>query len=387
MNKSSHEIKKKEILNSAFRIWGKDHFRFCSLSKLAASHNITKQALYCYFPSKEKLEMAMEEEAAAIYLSYTENLLRQLKKTSGADFAAVYMNESRNFIRKNIFTFDYISHRFRQDTIPELFQDSLWKLYRLAEEKAAIPPTGIRYLNAMLINSIHCGSETDSSRWEKAWQEGFASKEINRIPEFDKILADAGRTDMGRFKDPLLNAVFDTVMEEAGGEVSLGKVARRAGLSKSSLYNYWPSKQAMFDDVLGQQAAIYGNLFSDLLKNYSHPADRLFAYPAFIGMFFLRSPNVLNYIQRMTALAGTPLQNDSPAVPVFMAPLNDLLTNGSIFPRGCTPEEILILISMTAILEIQYHLTVNSVRIRIEQGLKDTYRLISGGIQALRRTM
>ncbi len=387
MNRNRHESKKQELLNSAFRIWGKSHFRSCSLSELAADNDMTKQALYRYFPSKGKLEMAMEEEAAAMYVGHTRELLRQLEQAPAEDFASIYMNQGRQFIEAHPFRFDYMSHRFRWDTIPEFSRDLLWRLYRLAGEKAAIPPAGIRYLNALMLGSIHCDKTPGSFQWQQAWEEGFAAKNLNRLPDFERLLTDAGRIDMSRFDDPLLNAVFTTVMEEAGGNVSLSKVARRAGLCKSSLYNYWPSKQAMFDDVLGRQAVIYGTLFSEFVENYSHPADVIFAYPAFTGTFFLRSPDVLNYIQRLTTLAGMPLQKGSEAALLFMAPLNSLVEKGSIIPGDYTNEEILALTGMTTVMEIQHHLTVHSVRIHIEQGLKDIYRLVSGGIQALRRTM
>ncbi len=71
----------------------------------------------------------------------------------------------------------------------------------------------------------------------------------------------------------------------------------------------------------------------------------------------------------------------------FIRPMNSVLESGLLNLNGYEPSELLGLVNLAGVNEIKHHLTEDSARIRIEQGLKDLYLLIMGGISALRRTM
>ena len=98
MSKKKHEAKKQDILESAFRIWGGCRYMNTSLSDLASTQNLTKQALYRYFPSKEKIEQAMEEMALEMYNQHAVALLDRLSDLAGDEFIETYTDEISDFI-------------------------------------------------------------------------------------------------------------------------------------------------------------------------------------------------------------------------------------------------------------------------------------------------
>ena len=386
MKNEKHEAKKQEILESAFRIWGECRYQNTSLSDLAAAHGMTKQAIYRYFSSKARLEDAMEEAAVSQFLRSTDEIRSHLESCKPEEFPEVYARDTIRFMKKKGYQVAFLSYRYRRE--PEMHPVILHlqkEMTELASERAGIPEVGMRYLNALVLMEFH---SRKTGNWEEAWYRGFGTENLTESPRFDQLLADASRLDFGVFtEDPIVRAVFEAVLEEGGNGVSLGKVARKAGLTKSSLYNYWPSKEAMLSDVLRRQVKVFSDLFDSYASEYSEPADRLFAYLAFTGSFFRRTPEILNYMQRVMSFGINPPREGSGTAGSYLQSLRTVLDAGVLDLGDYPPSKFLGLANLATVSEIKYHLAEGSARIRIDQCLKDLYLLIAGGISALRRTM
>ncbi len=391
MNETRHEIKKRMILDSAFSIWGARRYMNTSLSDLASAQNITKQALYHYFPSKEKMEQAMENNALETYNRHADTLFNHLSKLSGDHFITTYTDSNIDFVTQNKQLLGFLAYRYRQCSDgPKITRKHMKAFSDIAYKNAGVPEVGLRYLNSLTFMKIHEGERKNpaADNWEEIWNEGFGSGFADNRPDYDQLLSDASAVNYSVFEDdPLMRAVFDTVMEEAGTGISLGTVARKAGLSKSSIYNYWPGKDAMLRDVLSRQITMFSRLFEEFAAKYSRPENRFFAYLAFTGTFFRRTPEILNYLQRVMAYGIQIPQNKDTIEESLIRPMSSILESGLLNLHGYEPGELLSLVNLAAVNEIKYHLTESSARIRIEQGLKDLYLLIMGGISALRRTM
>jgi len=389
--KSKHEVKKQEILESAFRIWGSCRYINTSLSDLASDRNLTKQALYRYFPSKGKIESAMEETALAVYRQHAKALLLKLSDLKGDDFVRTYTGENLKFVTDNHHYLGFLAYRYRGGKEgPEIVRQQMKEFSRIAQERAGIPAVGLRYLNSLTFMIVHRRvlMKKDSPGWEDIWNDGFCSNATIRQPDYERILRDASAVNYDVFEeDPLMRAVFETVIEEAGNGITLGKVARKAGLTKSSLYNYWPGKEAMLRDVLSRQAALYGRIFGEFTNRYDRPEDRLFSYLGFTGTFLRRTPEILNYLQRVMAYGIQMPRNRTMMKDSFIGPIRPILDSGLLNLHGYEPEDLLGLVNLAGVNEIKYHLAEGSVRIQIEQNLKDLYLLIMGGISAFRRTL
>ncbi len=362
-----------------------------SLADLAADQNLTKQALYRYFPSKEKMESAMEEMALSEYEQYSLKLQQTLSSLEGEEFLRTYTNENIDFVTRNKSYLGFLAYRYReQNDGPEITRKHMKLFADLAMEKAAVPEVGLRYLNSLTFMMVHRRKPTgkESGTWEDIWNSGFCSTSTINQPDYEQVLNDASSVNYDAFaEDPLMLAVFETVMEEAGNGISLGKVAKKAGLTKSSLYNYWPGKEAMLNDVLRRQMVIFTRLFEDFTAKYNRPEDRLFAYLAFTGTFLRRTPEILNYLQRVMS-HGVQMPHDKSGIENdLIRPMKSVLDSGLLNLHGYKPVELLGLVNLAGVNEIKHHLIEGSVRIRIEQNLKDLYLLIMGGISAFRRTM
>jgi len=362
-----------------------------SLADLAADQNLTKQALYRYFPSKEKIESVMEEMALSEYEQYSLKLQHTLSSLEGEEFIRTYTNENIGFVTRNKSYLGFLAYRYReQNDGPEITRKQMKLFADLTMEKAGVPGVGLRYLNSLTFMMIHRRKPTgkESGNWEDIWNSGFCNTSTINQPDYEQVLNDASSVNYDAFaEDPLMLAVFETVMEEAGNGISLGKVAKKAGLTKSSLYNYWPGKEAMLNDVLSRQMVIFTRLFEDFTAKYNRPEDRLFAYLAFTGTFLRRTPEILNYLQRVMS-HGVQMPYDKSGIENdLIRPMNSVLDSGLLNLHGYKPVELLGLVNLAGVNEIKHHLIEGSVRIRIEQNLKDLYLLIMGGISAYRRTM
>ena len=436
MKTAKHRTKSREILESAFQTWGRSFFRDRSLAELAAAQGMTKQALYRYFPSKEKLEEAMEETAAEHYSRHAEALYTRLSLLHNDCFAKSYITENIAYMRGNRHYMGFLAYRHRhKHSAPggETCRSAAEHFTTLGRENAGIPAVGMRYLNAVIFMDIYRGSSAGtgasfssnagtgadsrsnssssssagsnsnfssgsnsglqrkaeySEDWHEAWRSGFASPLLTAQPDFPRLLAGASNLNYDAFgSDPLIRAVFETVMEEAGSRVSLEKIAAKAGLTKSSLYNYWPSKQAMLSDVLDRQISVFSRLFHEFSKPYVNPADRLFSYLIFTAGFFRRTPEILNYIQRIMSFGIAVPLSAGETDGEFIRPLSDILNTGLLNLHTYNPADFPALVNLAAVNEIKHHLAEGSAGIHIDQCLKDLYLLITGGLNTIRRTI
>jgi AcrR family transcriptional regulator len=80
-----------------------------------------------------------------------------------------------------------------------------------------------------------------------------------------------GRPRSERARQAILQAAADLLLDEGGARVSMDAVAERAGVSKTTIYRWWPSKEMLALDALLDWAAVgsaprdTGSLRGDML--------------------------------------------------------------------------------------------------------------------------
>jgi AcrR family transcriptional regulator len=81
-----------------------------------------------------------------------------------------------------------------------------------------------------------------------------------------------GRPRSERARQAILRAAADLLLDEGSAQVSMDAVAERAGVSKATIYRWWPSKERLALDALLEWAATgssprdTGSLRADLLS-------------------------------------------------------------------------------------------------------------------------
>jgi AcrR family transcriptional regulator len=85
-----------------------------------------------------------------------------------------------------------------------------------------------------------------------------------------------GRPRSERARSAILTAAADLILDEGGLAASMDAVAERAGVSKATIYRWWPSKEMLVLDALldlfggGAPDADTGSLHEDLLALVLH---------------------------------------------------------------------------------------------------------------------
>lgn len=94
----------------------------------------------------------------------------------------------------------------------------------------------------------------------------------------------AGRTRDARISDAVLDATVELLDETGYPELSIGAVARRAGVHRPAVYRRWPSKRHLVVDALGDRLGLAptpdtGDLRADLVTGMLTLVDGLAGTP------------------------------------------------------------------------------------------------------------
>ena len=176
-------------------------------------------------------------------------------------------------------------------------------------------------------------------------------------------------------------------MESAGTEISLGRIARKAGMTKSSLYNYCRSKDELIRDTMIRQARLFEELYLKYLDRFTDYREVLFAHFLFLVMFLHEFPQILNYMQRLHA-GGLPLgRSEEDRLPGYMTHMDKGLAEGYLQSRGFPVPRLTALTSLSTVREFLYR---NNIELPLEEKVTHSirlYRLFTGGTTYDRRSM
>ena len=250
-------------------MWGRNFYRKTSLSKLAVELKVSKPALYRHFENKQALNDAM-----------TERFLDDLAASIKADFERARQIKD---VDEGIFTIvRSISGFFAHNPYALLF--SLINIYdrsldgRAISERLKLRGVDMKTLKDIIekkydadrpvINMIYATlsfftayfHKTEESHKKPPSEEkiqtmlsvickiikeglGFSSKKIDGI-DFKKQEKMLGVPENAEI-EPLFKAVVEAVAEAGPWDASMEMVAKRLGISKSSLYGHFKDKKDM----------------------------------------------------------------------------------------------------------------------------------------------
>ncbi|MCL2765691.1 MAG: TetR/AcrR family transcriptional regulator [Treponema sp.] len=306
-----------EIINAAFKVWGRNFYRKTSLSQLAGELKVSKPALYRHFKSKQALNEAMVEHflddfAASIRADF-EKALQAKDADKGI---SVIITSIADYFARNayalIFSLMNIYERnIDGRTISERLKlrgADMAVLTLVVEKKYSDDPTLIRMIFATLTFLMsHCRKTNEEM------EKPMSDEDIKNITgTIDKTIkkglgysADKAALDFNKLEnkviaampdfepEPFFRAVAEAVAEAGPWDVSMEMVAKRLGLSKSSLYGHFKNKKDMLRRLFASEFKRIIEFAKQGIEMSGNTAEQLYLGIFSISLYLKSRPEIL----------------------------------------------------------------------------------------------
>nr|MDA8343783.1 TetR/AcrR family transcriptional regulator [Actinomycetota bacterium] len=116
-------------------------------------------------------------------------------------------------------------------------------------------------------------------------------------------------------RDRILDAALAAAADHGIARLSVGDVAHRAGLSRQTLYKYFPSKQTLVSEAVAREAADVVRQVVSAAEQFDDPAEALFA-GVFTTLSVARDHPLLDRLLRTEpeSILGVLIAPDGPVV-------------------------------------------------------------------------
>lgn len=262
---------KQEIIDAAFKVWGRDFYQSTSLAKLARTLGVSKPALYRHFKNKQSLLEAMydhffNEYADFIKPQYDQAILTQDTRES---FLIMIRIISEYYLRhRDAFIFSLvkfygplplsvqknITHQFLVRGI------DLRRFSQFEQEPSGYPSliqlifATLAFMAEYFYKSLEAAPSVEAllgwTQESMFWGLGLDERVLDAL-DYEKLEALIIPREYEAVEDEaLLKAVAGAVAEAGPWKASMDMIARRSGLSKSSLYSHFKNKEDMLNRLL-----------------------------------------------------------------------------------------------------------------------------------------
>jgi AcrR family transcriptional regulator len=259
-----------EIVQAAFKTWGRTFYQNTSLSQLAKELGVSKPALYRHFRSKQALTDAMTERFFDDFAGFIRPAYeRAVKSESRKEGIFTMLQSVIEYYARNVYAFifsliDLYERKQEEHDATKRLKErgvDMAVFHQIVKEEYAAAPLIMQMmfttLTFFMANFHKTGKTFNNPPSEEAIGKiivtiseiiagglGYNNEKIDALnyEELENRLAETVRNVED---DPLLKAVAGAVAEAGPWEASMDMVARRSGLSKSSLYGHFKNKQDM----------------------------------------------------------------------------------------------------------------------------------------------
>ena len=325
---SSRE-RREAVLRAAFRGWGKSYYSNTSMATVAEELGVSKAALYRHVDGKADLVEAMEALYLEAFVSLVVEPLEREAPRGLQRFVKSYFERLLDFYggQPEYYVF-LVAHVLREEILAkEPFRRVVAWHQRLLEERLQaervleVEEVG-RYLTLFGIFwliEVHRreGEEAaacyqflgldlpESSKERGRLVAGAADVCINgfvrgpRISEEEMArverLAWVEREEMLE-PDRIFSAIEQVVAEEGLAEATVEKIARRIGMTKSSLYFYFRNKDDMFGKAVEREKGHLSRLIEGRIRFLDGTSEKLYALKVMAASYTVNNPTQLTVI-------------------------------------------------------------------------------------------
>ncbi|MDR0501978.1 MAG: TetR/AcrR family transcriptional regulator [Treponema sp.] len=260
---------KQEIINAAFKTWGRNLYKKTSLSMLAGELGVSKPALYRHFENKQALTAAMTEHFLDDFANSVRDDFQKANSAKDADEGIFIIIESiAGFFAGNVYALIFsIVNIYDRNLDGHSLLESLKSrkvdmgtLQHIINKKYFAETATVQMVYASLtffMSNFH--------KMENSMKKNPSEKKINEIIliinnfiscglgfsaentalNFKKLEEKVEKTELNSKPEPFFEAVAQAVAEAGPWDVSMEMVAKRLGLSKSSLYGHFKNRKDM----------------------------------------------------------------------------------------------------------------------------------------------
>ena len=376
MKSEKHLQKKKEIINTAFRVWNQNCYFSTSLNDIAGSLNITKQAIYRYFKSKKELIYAMEDQIISDYRENSAKIIKIIETLPMERAVEAYVMNQISFFRKHKEYLMFLISIVRlKDNDTKEFQSILLKQNEFLQKKLSLPLSAVNYvLNIIVFYLLKGERESIEKLTDKIcniFENGFASELLTSPVNIDAILAETRiPVNEENENNRVLKAISEVVMED-GPQASLGKIAKKAGMSKSSLYFYFKNKEEMIINTMHNETEKFVNYYYEKVSSYDEIGEQLFAHFVISASMTIERPKTVHMIHWFITRGMAENFSKPTDFKKYRVFFENAANYKYINTHGVTADQLLMLVNFCITYEI------NNIQ-RKELNKEDKYKLVYG---------
>jgi AcrR family transcriptional regulator len=261
---------KVEIVDAAFKVWGRNFYLKTSLSQLAKELKVSKPALYRHFENKNALISAMKESFLDDFSASVKDDFEKAQKSTNIDEGILILIQSvSSFLARNVYLFIFTLINFHDqnqdnNSISERLSSrgaDMNTIQTIIKKKYDSNPALIRLIFTtltFLMSNFHITNDSIKNPPSGEQIQGIISKIYEIIKNglkfsieeagnlnFEKLEKQIDRNIHAIKPEPLFKAVAEAVAQAGPWDTSMDMVAKRVGLSKSSLYGHFKNKKDM----------------------------------------------------------------------------------------------------------------------------------------------
>ncbi len=394
--------RQQQIIDEAFQTWGRSVFFHTRLEDVAEALGITKPALYRYFRSKDELLEAMERQLLSGYAELGKRLEAEASRGDAQQVLARFVGDRIAFFSNHVPEFFFTLCQVRGhehgplaqalDGHVRLLVDSLSRVAAIRD-----PATAANYVRATVsffLMRAALKKETPrplseheqgqlASLVERICRQGYAAEGPVARPQMEALerSCSVAPSDLPP-EDPILRAVAETVAEHGFAEASIERIARRAGLTKSSLYFHFRDRDEMFARLIERHQGRLRELVSARLASCDTVPERVYCFLVVLGSY-LRSAREISSVLDWFRTHGYQLRMrhpDEAAMARWFGFLEDALREGALTSHGLTAAHVGSHLSFVVINHVILAGRKGEVRLA---DLRQIYDLFMHGIQGV----
>jgi AcrR family transcriptional regulator len=309
---------KTEIIEAAFRVWGRNFYQKTSLSQLAGELKVSKPALYRHFEKKQALTAAMNERffddfSASIRADFEralhtedadEGIYTILQCITGFYARNVYalLFSLVNIYNRNLDTHTVSEHLKTRGANVNAIQTVIEKKYNAAPIVLNLIFASLTFYLANFHKTnnsfIKTPSDENIQKIKTGIYEtiknglGFSAGETGAL-DFNKLENMVEGTMRSDEPEALLKAIAEAVAETGPWETSMDMVAKRMGISKSSLYGHFKNKKDMLRKLFMSEIERIVDFARQGIKLSSNTAEQLYLGIFSIAVYLRSRPEIL----------------------------------------------------------------------------------------------